>query len=170
MEQKDILEIKEDRRFDNRTYKVKLVGKVLLLIIIILAVAGFTGKGPVSKYTAGEAGLGAMVTTQKYARYESSLEIEMLVNTVMLNNGDSTLDISFPESYLAQMQIESILPEPQEMIISNDRVICRFALKDPGETQSIYFYMLPQRLFKTLEGTVKIEDKAEIHLEHFIYP
>ena len=169
MEKKGSLEIQQDMKFNDGAHKVKLVGKLLLLLIIIAVLVGFTGYGPVSKYKTGDARAGVVITTQQYVRYESPLEVEMRVNTVLLGV-DSVLDISFPGSYIDDIKVESIVPEPDHTVISNDRIVFRFAIKDPGEEQRILFYLRPKGLFKSVEATVTIGERMEAHLEHFIYP
>lgn len=169
MEKESSLEIQQDSKFNDQAHKVKLGGKIVLVLIMIAVMVGLTGKGPVSRYTSGDAKSGVVVTTQHYTRYESPMEIEMLLNTKLLGV-DSVLDISFPASYMDDIKIESILPEPDQTIISNNRIVFHFVVKSAGEAQRIIFYLRPRSIFHSVEATVKIEEKVEAHLKHFIYP
>jgi hypothetical protein len=163
------LEIDQDMRHQERAYIVKRVMMLSLFVILILALAGFTGDGPVSKEVAGSSS-DVLVVTQKFARYESPLKVDLLVNTMSLNTADSMLDISFPNTYIHNFRIQSVLPEPDHTEISHNSVIYRFNIKDPGEAQRIVFHLRPCTFFKKVEGTIRVGERSEVRLKHFIYP
>ena len=164
------LEFGQDIDHTDHTYTVKIVCMLVLVALLGLVIAGFTGQGPVSKHVAGSLNSGAMIMTDKYVRYESPMKLEVLANTEVLRVKDSLIDISLPGTYIQHFKIESILPEPERTEILNNKIVFRFAVKERGKEQRIVFNLKPQDLFRRIEGVIKIEDHEELPVWHFVYP
>jgi hypothetical protein len=152
------MEIEENIEVQKKGWVIQRIGWLLMLIFVLLAAFGFFGDGVVSKKNlqAGE----QKFEYPQYSRFESRMELKFDLHSAAQQN-----IISLPGDYLDQFRIESILPEPKENTIANDRVNYVFEGNGP---MKITFYLVPQNLGR-LDADVLVNDQ-KFNFNHFIYP
>jgi hypothetical protein len=152
------LEINEEIELHKTSWKVQRVGWALLYAFLLLAALGMFGEGWFSKRTAQAPQ--ATIKYERYFRYEGRMELK--INAV--GEGNTTL-ISFPNEYLTNFQVETIVPEPKESFISGGRVHYLFTSQGPVD---VVFYLAPQS-FGSFRAQVGV-NKNLVEINHFIFP
>lgn len=153
------LELKEDIRLHERGWLWQRIGWFFILLLVILAATGFFGDGVVSKKNI----MGAQ-TTLAYERFYRK-EARMEIKVGLRQPGGTHASVSFPNSYLEQFRIESIQPEPKEILLRGNSTHYLF----PGtDSMTLVFYLIPQSS-GSVSGTIGINNRP-YPITHFIYP
>ena len=152
------LEIDEDIKLHEKGWRFQRVGWWLILALVILAALGAFGDGILSKETLSFNN--TKLDYQRFHRQEARMDLK-----VELNNPDTVFTISFPNQYLKNFKVESILPEPTETKIANDQV--NYYFNGQGQA-NVAFYLVPQKP-GNINGSIRVNEN-QFALSHFIYP
>ena len=153
------LEINEDIPLHEKGWIWQRIGWFLILLLVILAATGFFGDGVVSKKT-----ISGSHTTLAYERFYRQ-EARMEIKVGLRQPGGTLAAVSFPNSYLEQFRIESIQPEPKEILLRGNSTHYLF----PGtDSMTLVFYLVPQSS-GSVSGTIGINNRP-YPITHFIYP
>ena len=151
------MEMQDEIELHKKGWVAQRIGWVLLALILIAASLGFFGNGLVSKrYLSDEI---ASVSYERFGRFETP--IEMKVNANIKNK----LELKIPQAYLRKMELDKIVPQPEEQRIENDNMIFSFAANDLAQ---VTVYFLPQAT-GTISTSVDINGRT-FNISHFIYP
>ncbi len=152
------LEIEEDIKNFRRGVVVQNWGRIMMFLLLILAIAGLFGSGPASediwKYRDIE------ISYERFVRCESEMKLEIHGNAP----GDS-LSVFLPHSYLQNLRIERIQPEPANSILTAAGIRYSFTAKDRAE---VVFSFLPEAAGIASGRLLVNGTRADI--SHFIYP
>jgi hypothetical protein len=160
------LEISVDQEFQRREWRVERIGWGIMLLIIIAALLGLLGgPGPLSN-TSVSSGESLEVSYQRFAHL---LEPNSLELRIRLDQGQESVRVWLNQTYLENMQIEEIAPEPQSVEAADGRFIYDFALAAPVEEVRIVFHLNPEQ-FGTKQGAVGIEGGQSVELSQVVYP
>ena len=152
------LQINEELDAHKTGWAVQAVGIVLLYVFIVLAAAGLFGDGIASKTT--ESANGVTVESERFYRFEARMEVKLKIP-----DAQGEVEVAFPNDYLADMRVESILPEPEETRQEEGKVVYTFAGTGPRD---ITFFLIPQS-FGSVQGNLTVGEN-DFLLKHFIYP
>lgn len=153
------LEIDEQLDLHTTGWKAQRIGLAFMFLLVLLAAIGLFGDGLLSKSKFSEHNIA--IESQRFFRYEARMPLKIKVE----NNAASETTVSFPNYYLDELEIESIIPEPYANNFLNDQV--QYVFKGGGNI-NITFYLVPQN-FGKLEGSVTVNDQPFL-LNHFIFP
>jgi hypothetical protein len=160
------LEIDEDLKMLHRTWTVQRVSWVILLLIIIAALLGFTGRGGVggiNKITKSTASQSMEVEYERFLRDE--VEGEMKIS---LNNLKSTSPtLFFSKEFYDKVRVEEIVPEPEHIEIGPDGIMYTFRATKPEFI--ILYYTKPLHV-GPLQVTTTGPDQEAITISQFVYP
>jgi hypothetical protein len=131
------LQIGEDVDFLRRAWRVQRVGWALLVLILLAALLGLTGTGPLSQATAGSEG--------------------------------GPVRVWFDRQYLHKVEVTGVVPEPESVEVSPDRVTYVFLAAEGGGPVELAFDLKPMR-FGSWSGRMGAGDAEPVHLRHFVYP
>jgi hypothetical protein len=153
------LEIDENIALHEKGWKVQRVGWGFIFFFVLLAAFGLFGNGIFSRRMKSMNNV--EVEFQRFFRQEARMELKIRFK------GRETHSpvVSFPNEYLKQFRIESILPEPKENMVLGERISYWFAGNGPMQ---ISFYLVPQST-----GNVKGElllNNERFLIDHLIYP
>lgn len=152
------IEVRENIDHHIRAWKLRKVGKIVMVAFILCALLGLFGNGPLSNRT--RTSNNDTLRYEYFTRYQSNTELDF-----NLYNLSDITRIAFPQQYLKSFRIEAIFPEPEDNRIANDTVTYFFKTAAKG---SIRFYLMPQERGH-IEGNVVVNDK-KFDLSHFIFP
>jgi hypothetical protein len=152
-------QIDEDLKFQRREWKIQRVGWVTMALVIIAALLGVFGAGPLSSATIEREGL--RLEHERFGRLQRDTELRF---TIAGTGGPVLLLIG--SEYLDRVMIERITPEPGKVEAVSDGVVFQFVLQGPA---AVTFHLTPKK-FGLASGKVRLGQAAPITLTQFIYP
>jgi hypothetical protein len=160
------LEINEDAGFAERGWKLQKAAWVLMLLFAVCAFLGLTGSGPLAR-----AAVTAPDFRLEYARFLRVTAASALIirfEPIVVQNGE--VNVWLGRDYLSAFQIESIMPEPESVVTSADRLIYTFRTLEnqPGE---ITFHLKGSAgSFGLIRGEAGITPSRQVGFRQFVYP
>ena len=153
------LEINEELDLHEKGWKLQRIGWIFILLLVALSVFGFFGDGLASKT--------AITDTQAKIQYDRFYrrEARMEMKVDLPNSTNSPVQIAFPNNYIKNFRLESILPEPANIKVENNQVHYFF---DGQGSMNIIFYLIPQKA-GNIHGFLRINE-TQFPINHFIYP
>lgn len=159
-------ELHEDLRHQRREWRVERVGWALMALLLIAALLGLLGYGPLS-HTRARSDDGRL--TVAYDRFQRSsalsrYEIEAAPSLVA---GDR-LRLQFDRHLIDALEIEAVEPQPESVSAGERRTTYEFAAEPGGQPQRIVIYYRPST-FGRLSGGVTAGGAA-LALDQLVYP
>jgi hypothetical protein len=159
------LEIEQDLPFEHTQWGLQRAGWVIGGLILLVALAGLLGTGPLSHHMASSGPLSLQY--ERFTRARAPSEIRLNVGTGLA--APDGITIWLDRAFLDGAGIEQIVPEPIEMVAVGDRVLYRFAVADPAQPTTITFHTAPAS-WGTTRGRIGLRDGAEITFDQMVYP
>jgi hypothetical protein len=153
------LQIDEDLNFQRREWKIQRGGWVAMALVIIAALLGVFGTGPLSSATIE--GEGLRLEHERFCRLERGTDLRF----TLAGTGDPALLLIGGE-YLDRVMIERITPEPVKVEGVSAGVVFQFVLQGPA---SVTFHLKPKK-FGLAPGKARLGQAAPITFTQFIYP
>ena len=161
------LQIGEDVDFLRRAWRVQRVGWALLVLILLAALLGLTGTGPLSQATAGSEGGPVRVEYERFVRANAVTDLRVRLGPGVPREGRARL--WFDRQYLHKVEVTGVVPEPESVEVSPDRVTYVFLAAEGGGPVELAFDLKPMR-FGSWSGRMGAGDAEPVHLRHFVYP
>ncbi|HEX2223432.1 MAG TPA: hypothetical protein VHN15_04415, partial [Thermoanaerobaculia bacterium] len=121
--------------------------------------------GPLNRTRAGEGGP-LVLEHERFARLQTETTVAVHARPPA---GASEARLWIERSYIEDMQVDGIVPEPDRMETGADRLVLVFPLTAGGGDLQVDFHLQPQR-FGPVQGRVGVEGGAELELHQFVYP
>jgi hypothetical protein len=161
------LEIDQDIAFQKHEWQVQRVAWVVMALIVLLAALGLFGTGLLSSASASDPNGVLTVDYQRFIRHDGRTTLTVNVAPELVT-GDS-VEIWLAADYHADVQIEQISPEPQEVRTDGDRLIYVLAVEGVTGPLELSFALRPQAI-----GRVSVEvglvDGPQVAFSHVSYP
>ena len=124
-----------------REWRFERTGWAALAVVLAAGLAGVFGDGVVAAASSRSADGVALLRFDRVIRRAAPAVLELRLAAAPV--ADSVVVVSLPESYLAAIDVERVLPEPILVRASADRV--EFHLLQPGRSQpsSVRFFVRP---------------------------
>jgi hypothetical protein len=159
-------DLTEDLEFQRRTWAAQRVGRVMMALVVLAALLGLVGTGPLSKTSAGD---GERLTVE-YDRFVRRLgENRLIVKVAPGAAAGPEVRVWIDSGYARWMEVESVTPEPERMETAADRLTLVFALARPGEGLEAVLD-LRSRAFGPVRGAVGLADGPTARIAQFVYP
>jgi hypothetical protein len=136
-----------------------------MVAIIIAALIGLLGAGPLSSATA-EAGP-LQLQYSRFERRHAPTELEATVASGGVSQGQVEVWIS--TDYLERIEITSIVPEPEDVREVDGRVVYRFSIDNQTQTPTMLFALEYDDPGITT-GRIGLVDGPELALWQLVYP
>jgi hypothetical protein len=159
------VEIDRDLDFQHRQWTVQRAGWLVMIAILLAAVIGLFGAGPLSSASV-EAG-SLQLQYSRFERRHAPTELEMTVPNSAVSQDQ--VEVWFSTDYLAGAEITSIVPEPEEVSETDDHVVFRFSVDDQAQTPTILFALEYDDPGPTT-GHIGVIDGPELTFWQFVYP
>lgn len=159
------LEIGEDLKFQRRTWRVQRIGWTVMVLLIGAAVSGVFASGPLSEAETRDPDGTIGVEYERFVRRmaPTTLRIRFLAPVA---NADRVA-IEFGNSFIRDVEIETVRPEPEHMTAMPDGVRMAFRLAQGGG--AVTLSIKPQAV-GSLRGEVGIVGRRPARLSQFVYP
>jgi hypothetical protein len=153
------MEINSDVTFQRREWTAQRVGWIVIAGVILAALAGTFGTGPVSRASAQAPGL--QLEYERFVRLRQPMRLRCLV----LETKPET-QIAVSREYVDSVQIEQITPPPIQAEAAGTWLVYRFA----GPAPMAVTFTVKAEEFGYLTGAVRIPDAEAVSFHQFIYP
>jgi hypothetical protein len=161
------LEIEHDMRFQRREWRAQRIGRFALLGVIIMALAGVFGSGPLSSVTRRTADGLLEVHYHRIARHGSPEPLRIRITPVVAT--DSVVDIWISQEYLHGLAVRWISPDPVDVAAGNDRLTYRFQLLKGSRVADLIFQVDADRLWMR-RGAIGRVGGDSIRFRQFVFP
>lgn len=156
------IEINEESEHRKRSEKVRAIGRILMALLLLAALAGAFGGGPLSEGVVESAGL--RLEYQRVARFNSpekfKIQVPPAADKIRLHVDSALLEI---------IDIERIDPEPKEMELAPDGQIWEFPVQTTNAPISISINYRPDA-FGRAAGKFEIEGRGFLSFKQFYFP
>ena len=159
------LERDRDLLFQRREWTIQRIGWLVMAVIIVAALIGLLGAGPLSS-TAAEAGP-LQLQYSRFERRHAPTELEVSVASSTIDQ--EQVEVWFSSDYLSRIEITSIMPEPEEVMVTDDRAIYRFSIDDQAQRATILIALEHDDPGITT-GRIGMIDGPELTFSQFVYP
>lgn len=153
----------EHLQFQRREWLVQRIGWALIAVLLILALAGLFGDGPLSHVRAASKEGGSV----EYERYIRSGSLTTLVLTPAATVAPGISRIEITADYLRKFRVEHITPDPSAVRMQGDKFVYEFAATAPEA--SITFNLAPESLGRHT-AEVAIDGGAPLTIRQYTYP
>lgn len=164
------LEIDEDLAHQQRSWVVQSIGQVVLLAIVVGALAGMLGSGPLSRSTV-TAEPGLEVEYERFARYQDAGRLTLRLGSP-LTAGDR-VRVAINREFLEHSRIEGVVPQPEAQETGGGGVISSFRVAERGQPMTISYRITPERV-GILEGVLRVElagtPSPQVRFRRWTYP
>jgi hypothetical protein len=168
-----VLQLDEDLEFERRSWRAQRVGWLVIVLLLVAAALGFFGSGPFSKRSAAIPGL-MRVEYQRFGRYQTPETLTIRLEPQATAGGVVRLGIA--RRFLNHSKVESIVPAPDRVEASDNRLVYVFPLVQPGLPLVVMFRLQPEQ-FGSIRGRITLPagpDPADagpsIGFRQFVYP
>jgi hypothetical protein len=166
-EQRSDLKAEADIGFQQRTWRVQRAGWAVFVILLLGALAGLFGSGPLSGTDAGSEASGLRIAYERFARQHGPTTLVIRADR-RLARGDE-LAIVLATVDLHELELTSIMPPPDGTTLAPDAVVLRFrADRQPGEL-TIVLHAKPRR-FGRLAVQIRVRDGPAHTIRQWVYP
>jgi hypothetical protein len=161
------LELDQDLAFQQRSWIVQRIGWIVLGLIIVAALLGLFGGGPLS-YTTARSQDGALgLEYNLFWRIQAAMTLRVFLMPKTAYAGEVRLWLS--RSYVDAVDVQHITPQPQRVEAGTDRLTYVFAISQMGQQIEITFQVKPERPGR-VAGRLGLEDGITLSFAHVIYP
>lgn len=161
------LQVKEDVGFEQRQWRVERIGWLLIAAIIVAALAGVFGPGPVSLSSITSEDGRLRVDYHRFARFGSRTRVNVEASGDLVDDGQLRLVVD--EDWLSSVEVEHVTPMPSDVQPRGEDVLYTFAVAGRPDEVSVRFDLRPDAV-GTVGGSVGTPDGISIEVGQFYYP
>jgi hypothetical protein len=118
------LQVHENLVFERRLWRVQRIGWIVIAALLLLALAGLFGNGPLSHAVASAGTL--QVSYERFAHADAPATLRIDVR----QPSEGTVRVAINREYLDTLRVEHILPEPLRTVSGGEEHTFEFA--SPG--------------------------------------
>lgn len=156
------LDCDEDIDQQQRMWRIERAGWLLMALVMLAALLGFTGHGLFSERSAGSPEAGFVVSYHRFERYAAPTLL-----TVLPSDGDSgEIRLRVDQEFLRKIAFLRVDPEPVRVELDSGYDIFVFAVKAPGPIVFHYEPLAPGPMAITLG----LEGRPLQTLSQFVFP
>lgn len=159
------IEIDQDLDHARTLWPVQRAGWVVMLLLAIAGLLGVFGNGPLASARAGTAGL--TLEYDRFARHgaRSALYADIEPTAVRGN----TVKLWISQGYLEELEVESVLPEPESVESRGDVLLYTFVTADRSRPTRITLNVRPEGYWSQ-RASAGVEGGGAVSFRQFIYP
>lgn len=149
--------------FERKSWRAERVGWVVMTLVIVAALAGLFGNGPLSRANATSGNL--HVEYERFLRHQARAEVR-----IAARSEGNELRVWISRGYAEGMEIHQIAPEPARVEMHADRLVYVFASDEESGPREVMFRFDVAKPWR-LEGEIGVEGSEErVALRHLVYP
>lgn len=157
--------IGQDLRHERIEWGVERVAWWLFVAIVLAALAGLFGKGPLSDATVRSAGV--EVEYDRFQREDTPFDYRLRIDPALARDGH--LAVHVDRTLVDMMDIERIQPEPDTARVGPAATDYAFATRPGHGPLHIVFHYRPHAMGR-YAGRIRVEGAAPVVLRQLVYP
>jgi hypothetical protein len=163
----DDLDIDQDLEFQRREWKVQRIGWALMLLVILAALGGLFGRGPLSRAVAGRPGDPLRVEYDRFVRRHSSQSLTLLLSPDAVNAGEARIHVD--SALIAGLEIRHLTPAPERQEATPDGIVATFRLGDARAPHRILVDYQADAYWSAA-GAIALDRRPPIRLHLVVFP
>ncbi len=161
------LEIEQDHDFQRLTWRLQRVGWIVLVVVILAALLGLFGSGPLARATTGAPGAPLRLEYDRLGRIEAPTTLTALLRPSARRPGEAILHLD--RGFTDHFQIESVQPTPDRTEAGPDHSVYAFRVTGPGEPVRVTFRLRPEQI-GPLTGRARVDGGSWLTCTQFAFP
>lgn len=155
------LDIAEDPGLQRRAYRMRQVAVVVIALVLLAALLGAFGEGPLSEADATAEQGSMQLHYERFVRLQSPTELQ-----IELRGGEGKTDLAISRRFLESFRIEGYSPEPDSVTGLPDRLVFTFDQQPPSQ---VTLYGEPQEIGRQ-RGFISGPGGDELRFTQWVYP
>lgn len=160
------LQINEDREHQRLEWRIERIGWAVMGLLLLAGLLGLLGNGPLSRAQAGQPGAFA-VEYDRLQRAKAPTAYRFQVAPALARDG--TLRLRFEDALLDEIELVTIIPEPDAVRAGPGYTEYVFAV-GPGDRPARISFEFEPTTFGNVSGRVAVPGVAPIVLDQFVFP
>ena len=161
------LELSQDLDFQRRSWRVQRIGQGLMLLVVLAALLGLLGGGPLSRATAGAANAPLQVDYGRFVRHGGPTQMDIRLQPGAAHGGSARVWLD--RAYVDGIEIERIEPEPTCVEAGHDRISYVFTMNPPDQPATVTFSIMPDQMgLRTVR--VGLDGGNTLTFRQMVYP
>lgn len=161
------LEISQDLAFQRRSWAVQRAGWAGMVLLLLAALLGLLGPGPLARAAAGDRAGVLWVEYHRFERYKASATLRVHLGARPWPEGKARVQVS--RKYLEGLQVEQVTPQPEGVEAGADSLTYIFRVSDPNRPTAITFSLKPEQI-GWHEGRVRLDGGPALDFRQVVYP
>jgi hypothetical protein len=161
------LEIREDPAYQRSEWRAERLGWAVWAAVLIAALVGLLGPGPYSSASERSSDQQLAIEYDRITRRRADSEIQIQVSPQLAREGQVLLYTT--ANFLANEAIETIQPQPREVLHAGGKVVHVFPTSSTSEPVVIKFRTHPGRVGRH-EYTFGVEGGPALRFWRFVLP
>lgn len=158
------LEIDSDRHFLRRYWQWQRIGWVLAALVLVAALAGLFGGGPLSRMRHAAPDGTVALQWERFLRVEAPARLELTLRT-----GPGAAVLWLDQDFVRAVRIERITPDPALSEAASDRLLLHYTTIEPGQPWQVAIDFKAQSAGK-LAGRTGLVGGSALSFTSFVYP
>lgn len=160
-------ELDDDLRFQRREWAFERVSWVGMAVLILAALLGLLGRGPMSEQSVMSPDGTVTVEYERFLNHRASTTLTVRVTGNVTVGGTFRLVVN--ADYLEGVQVKQIMPTPELVESGEGRTLFVFRAADPGRPTAVVFHLEPEGP-GTLRGRVSVLGGPAAAFDQLVYP
>ncbi|MEN5110064.1 hypothetical protein ABE521_14575 [Pseudomonas sp. TWI672] len=156
--------VEEDMPMQQRVWRFERVGWYALVLIVLMALAGLFGNGPLSDAQLVSTDGRVAVAYQRLSRSGTSENVRITVHGI----AGQPVMILLGGDLLRQASIEMLQPQPQKSLSHGESLLLQLGTSKDG-VATLYLTLRSEHV-GPLEGIVSAGPQSAVHFSTFLYP
>jgi hypothetical protein len=161
------LEIEQDHDFQRLYWRLQRVGWMILPLVLVAALLGLFGSGPLAHATVGAPGAPLRIEFDRLGRFEAPTTLTAFLRPSARRTGEAILHLD--QGFSDHFQIESVQPTPGRTEAGPGHSVYAFRVTGPDEPVRVTFRVRPERI-GPLTARAREEGGSWLAFTQFVYP
>ena len=163
----ETLEVHEDFEFQRREWIVQRVGWGAMALLVLAALLGLLGRGPLSSANITTTDGAIRVEYDRFLHYHSQGELRIFVRAETADTNELRLWVD--RDFLSKIELQRVTPEPERVEAGSDRHVFVFRVTDRSKLTLVTFQFEPNEV-GSLTCRLGTVDSEPAQFGQFVYP
>jgi hypothetical protein len=161
------LELDQDLDFEQRSWTVERVGWAILAVVLLAALVGLLGPGPLSRTIVGEQGGPLWLEYSRFGRFKAPLTLR--IHFAPNASQQEGVRVWLSRSYVEGVQIEQVTPPPAQVEAGPEQLTFVFPVSELSRATAVTFSLKTAQIGRQ-RGCVGLANGPTLCFQQFIYP